>query len=266
MIIVLLCFSVLLSGCAPSLRFLHEKKRGKYPDTGDFPNTKWACQEIDLVIYMFDYSERYMVGTYSVKDVSYRVVATFEYASFNFIFYSSTEIAPSENDSSMVHCNQIPAGFLYTNYSYQKDTETIISSVVNCEQVDGETIPNTLTFQKAGTITQSKEMRWNAEELDMYLESFSDVDHYFRGEITIDGERCYIHAFEVGNNHYYMLSVENGKINRLKSGTVSPLVRMSFEISEDRIIATVSDECILRQEAYPYWGDQKTITLKPAIV
>ena len=50
-----------------------------------------------------------------------------------------------------------------------------------------------------------------------------------------------------------MLSIENGKINNLRSGTTSPLIRLCFEITGDQIIAKVSDEYITNKVAFPYW-------------
>jgi hypothetical protein len=265
-IILCLATMALLFGCGPSAHYLNQKKQGLLPDTGNFPNTKWTCRELDMYLYMFGYRERYMVGTYKVDGVSYRVVATFEFDTFNFEIYSSTQISESEHSPAMVHCDQIFCGFIYTNYKFDKKTETFICSLRNTEPVHKETIPDTLTFYKSEDIAQNSSMRWYAQELDLYLDSFIDVDCYFRGQISIDGERCYVHAFEIGNNSFFALSIENEKVNTSISGTTSLLIRMYFEINENQIIAKVSDEYIANTEMFPYWpyGDV-IITFKPHI-
>ena len=51
---------------------------------------------------------------------------------------------------------------------------------------------------------------------------------------------------------------ENGKINNLRNGTVSPLIHMYFKYDSDKLIAKISDEYILNVEAYPYWKYEGT--------
>lgn len=255
---ILLCLCMLLfHGCGPSPSYLKGKEQGLYPDTGDFPNTKWVCREIDLCFYMLDYAEDYMIGSYIVSGKSYRVVGIFAYDRLNFEIYSTTQIAPSELVSSedgepFVHCERISCGSILTNYLYENGI--IRCSLRNYQSVEGESIPSTLTFEKTETIAQNCTERWYAQELDMYLDSFSDVDGYFRGEIIIDDQKCYVHAFEIGNNNFFMLSIENGKINNLLSQTSSSLVCMWFEMCEDKIIAKISDDFVLHPEIYPYWN------------
>ena len=265
---ILLCLCLFpLYGCVPSFKFLNEKKQGKYPDTGDFPNTKWVCREINMCFYMLDYEERYMIGTYVVNDTPYRVVSAFEFDELNFDLYSTTQISPSEysngdDNTGMVHCERVSCGYMYTNYSYKNNT--IVCSLRGYQSVDGEVLPTTLTFDKTETIAQNAAARWYAQELDMYLDSFSDVEGYYRGEIGIGEKECYVHAFEIGNNGYFMLSIENGKVNNLISGTTSPLICMYFELHENQIIAKVSDEFVSNSLAFPYWDyTGATITFKP---
>ena len=202
---------------------------------------------------MLGFGETTIVGSYVVDNESYRVVAAFEFGQFDFDIYSSTQITLSEQSESMVHCDRRSSGFIYSNYTFDEETKTIVCSLHNYKPVAGETIPETLTFNIVGSIAQNPDTRWYAQEIDMYLDSFSDVNGYFRGEIAIDGEKYYIHAFEIGNDNYFMLSIENGKINNLRSGTTSPLIRLCFEITGDQIIAKVSDEYITNKVAFPYW-------------
>lgn len=255
-ILAVICICLTLVSCRPSPRFLRDKALGKYPTTADFPNTKWVCKEIDLYFYMFDCSESYMIGEYTVNNVQYRVVGTFDWGALNFDIYSDTVVSEStlsdkDNMDGLVNCKRTEAGFIYTEYLYEN--EIINCTIRNCQAVLGETIPDKLTFEKSGTVAQSPVERWYSEELDMYLESFDDVSGYFSGEIDVGGSKCLVHALEVGNNNYFMLTIENGVINTFKPRTTGPFVWMYFEHMEDSIIAKVSDEVITNSVAYPYW-------------
>ena len=251
-VILLLCY-VLLCGCGPSTAFLRKKSQGVYPTAGDFPNTKWVCREIDIQIYMLERDERYMIGVYTVDGKSYRVVASFWFDEFNFEIYSNTQIAQSEYSNAAVSCNRQSCGFIYSNYSFDKENETLVCSLRNYKPVHQELIPQTLTFEKVGNIAQHSDARWCAQSMEMYLDSYSDIEGYLRGYISIEGETYYIHAFEIGNNDYYMLSIENGRINNLISGTTSPLICMYFERDAEQMIAKVSDEYLSNKEGFPYW-------------
>ena len=105
-LICLFFCAIILNSCVSSLEFQQKKAQGLYPETADFPYTKWVCHEIDMEIYMFGYEESTMIGTYIVNDVKYRVVAYFEWDQFNFNIYSNTLISESKYSNSMVHCEQ----------------------------------------------------------------------------------------------------------------------------------------------------------------
>ena len=256
--VLLLFHFVFLAGCGPNTSFLDQREQGVYLTTTDFPNTKWICRELDIVLNMFEYSE-YMVGVYEVNDVSYRAVATFEFDQITINCYSSTDVSKSEFSNFMVRCEPILCGYIYATYFFDKKTETIVCSVRNSMPVNAETIPQKLTFEKVGVIPQDQGLRWYAQELDMYLDSFPTVDGYYRGEIILEGKKQYVNALEVGNNNYYMLSIENGKLNNLKLGTTSPLIYMYFEMENDKITAMVSDRYLSETEAFPYWSYSDTI-------
>ena len=117
---ILLCIFIftLLCACGPSLEFQMKKEQGLYPDTSDFPNTKWVCNELDMSLYMFDYGETTIIGSYVINDISYRVEAWFDFSCLNFNFYSDTLISTSEYSDSMVHCEQVLQGYIYTEYSF----------------------------------------------------------------------------------------------------------------------------------------------------
>lgn len=205
---------------------------------------------------MFDYDEDYMVGEYTVNDVNYRIVGIFEFAELNFNMYSTTHISDStytseNSEARLVHCEKVEVGFIYTDYLYEN--ETINCTIRNSKSVDGETIPNKLTFEKVGTISFGEKTRWYSESMDMYLDSFSGIDGYLSGEIIIDGKKCHIHALEVGNNNCFLLTIENGILDNLIPKTMSSFICMYFELTENEIIAKVNDDIVSQPEAYPYW-------------
>ena len=258
---VIMCFLllfclVLTTSCAPTTKFLSEQKQGMYPTTVDFPNTKWICRELDIVLNVFELTE-HMVGTYKVNSESYRAVVSFEFDQIQLNFYSSTEVSKSDNSNSMVHCEPVLCGYIYATYFFDKGTETIVCSINSSMSVNSETIPQELTFEKVGVIQLEREYRWHAQELDMYLDSFIGVDGYYSGEIILGDEKIYINALEVGNNNYYALSIENGILNKLKPVTTSPLINMYFQIENDRITAIVCDD--YSAEVFPYWWCEDTI-------
>ena len=260
-IILAIMICALLCGCVPSQDYLVKKEQGIYPDAGDFPDTKWQCREADIYFYMLDYSENYIVGEYNSEGKSYRVVGSFDFDQMDLYLYSSTEVSPSDHEG-FVRCERASFGHIYTRYSCENQTivcDVTDSSVGGNEQI----IPDTLTFDKVGNIAENSAERWYSEELDMYIESFDDAPGYYKGKITIDGIENYVHAFEIGNENYYMFSIENGKINNLKSGTSSPFVCMRFEFVDGQIIATVSDEVVSRPYEFEWTYENTTITFLP---
>lgn len=262
-LLLTLCIFTLTS-CGPSWKFQREKEQGLYPDTGNFPKTKWACEELDMYLYMFGYEEDIMTGEYIVNDISYRINANFEWENLNFKIYSNTLILSSNYSDSTVHAEKDLYGCINTKYSFDKAREKIICKILTYESVDDIPIPNTLTFYKVGTIAQDPSTRWQAQEINMFLDAFNDTPGYLEGKISIGNEFCYVHAIEVGNNNYYQLYVENGKINNLKVGTTSPLINMYLEINNNQIIAKLSDEFYSSPEIFSYWTyGNKALTFKP---
>lgn len=253
---ILLCVSiVLLNSCVPSREYLENKEKGLYPDASDFPNTKWSCREIDMSFYMLDYAESTIIGEYTVNGENYRIVGVCEFSELNFSIYSSTQIDLSitldELGNPFVNCEQILSGYLDTNYKYQN--ESIVCSIRNSQAVAAEIIPSTLTFEKVQMIAQQPSVRWCAQEINMYLDSFSDVNGYLKGEMVFNGKKCFVHAFEIGNNGFYRVSIENGIFNNLISKTTSPLVDMYLKITGDKMVAIISEEVISNPECFPYW-------------
>ena len=253
LLLVLFCLLFTLCGCGCVLNREYAKglREGKYPTASDFPDTRWDCRELDLVLYMIRGTG--MFATYTVNGQEYRGRLSRHVASprLSFDFYSSTEKTVSEYDPALLYCEPVEAGFIYTFYEYDKETGLIVCKVYNSQSVDGETVPETLTFEKTGTFGETPKTRWVAEEIGLYLDSFSDIDGYFRGEITLGGEKQTVQAVEIGNGHYYKLSTSAGQ-----------QAYLSFAISEDRIVATRADT-----DGENEWDpDVKTITFRPAPV
>lgn len=239
-------------------KYFKLKEAGYYPDASDFPDTKWVCREVDMYFYMFGYGESTMIGEYTVGDKNYRVDIEIHNADMSFDFYSHTNVSGSslknDNFSEPVNCEREEAGFLVTEYIYENDI--ITCKIRNTDQDIWNYEGDTITFEKAGEIAVKPISRWYCEELDMYLIKYDDI--YYKGEIIVDNIINYVHAIEIGNSKYYQLSIENGKINNMKEQTVSPFVNMFFEQGENKIIATVTEECITNRLPYPYWKTDET--------
>ena len=273
---VLLCICMLLNSCffmpmGPSLEFQRKKAQGFYPDTADFPNTKWVCREINMYFYMLDYEEGTMVGEYTYNGKSYRVLAGFAFSALDFNLISSTKVSESEykvrdTQTPLISCESDFCGNINTEYIYENGT--IVCSVRNYRAVDGECIPNTLTFDKVESIAQQPETRWYCEELDMYIDSFYDAKGYYRGSITIDGKQLFVHAYEIGNSSYFEFMVENGVLNNLRAGTTTYLIYMYLEVSEDQIVAKITDDMANHPQKYnDYWTYQgSTLTFSPGSI
>ena len=143
-------------------------------------------------------------------------------------------------------------GEIKAGYTYEKETETIVLDCRSVKPINGETIPKTLTLDRAGTVAQTPEKRWVADELDLYLDAYSDVDVYMKGEITLDGKTYPVYAFETGNSDYYELYVNN-------SATYA--VSMVFRFFDDRIEAIRNEGGVMME----YWDPTLTrVTFHPA--
>ncbi|MBR4336318.1 MAG: hypothetical protein IKP74_07685 [Clostridia bacterium] len=266
-LLLLVCLCGTFCGCISFWKNQIAIKQGKYPKTSDFPNTRWAFRELDLKVDMIEHVDT-MYGTYSVNGKEYRAEGFFYNhgtgGQLDFVFYESTEKTVSEHDADLVHCERIRAGYLDLYYSYDKETNLINCTLQRSQPVDGETIPEKLTLEQTGTFSPTPDTRWFAEELDLYLDSYSDVQGYFCGEMSIDGKKYVVHAIETGNGDYYVL-YRNG----------SYMVNLIFKKTDDRIVATVTDDRMDEIESYKpsrpiwydYWNDElKTVTFHPTYI
>ena len=190
----------------------------------------------------------------------------FFYGELNFEIYCSTIVTSSEymdkNGTSFVECEQVSAGFIYTDYQLKEGS--LVCSVRNYDIVTRESIPKTLTFDKVGSIAQQPSARWYAQELDMYFDTFSDIEGYVRGETVYDGKKCFVHAWEVGNDNLYNVFIENGIFNNFKSKTTSPFINMYLEVEDGKIMARISEEAVTNQQVFHYWNyDGAILTFLP---
>ena len=254
-LLVLLGFLVTLCGCL----FSSGNRENNLPA---FPDSKWICRELDLVLYMIEGCD--MCGTYSVNGNEYRAVAGIKQIRHKRVisiqFYASAEETVSEYDPELIYRSDERAGYISAHVDYQEDAGLLVCTDVSYTPVDGETIPETLTFEQEGPFTPTTKTRWVAEGLDLYLDSYSDAEWYFKGEITLDGEKRTVQAVEIGNDHYYALHYSTDGV-----------LYLSFDISEDRIVATATD--YLRHNDQDYrchfftwytnYKDVKTITFHP---
>ena len=233
-----------------------KNRQGKLPSQWEFPQTKWVCRELDLVVYTTDLKENRMFGTYVEGGETYRVDARISmyHDSVYLKFYSTTDCFElvSGNTKRTEFYERAYAGEIRAGYTYEKKTETIVLDCRSVKPVNGETIPKTLTFDRAGKVAETPKTRWVADELDLYLDAYSDVDVYMKGEITLDGETYPVYAFETGNSDYYELYVNN-------SATYA--ASMVFRFSDDRIDAIRNDKGVMEK----YWDPNLTrVTFHPA--
>lgn len=259
LLLVLLCLAFSIWGC--SWRD-HVKK---FPAAYEFPNTEWRCREVDLVLYLVEGCDP--CGTYFVNEKEYRVRALLNgYVPFTAGFYGSSEETVSKYDPELLHREDMyyatlgEVGYVSAGNAYLDDAGLLVFTDVSSRPVDGETIPETLTFEKVGAFAPTPKTRWVAEGLDLYLDSYSDADWYFKGEITLDGEKQTVQAVEIGGDHHYVLWVDH-----------CPLIFLSFDISEDMIVATATDDHrstdlnyeVQYRDWYNNYKDVKTITFHP---
>ena len=242
--LVLFCVCALLFGCMPA-KIIHD------PFPGDFEGTKWVCREADIVFYELE--RGVVIGTYTVGETTYRGNV------YNGNRGRLTLYA--ELYSSAARTGSRPFGYLNAGYHYDEETGTLVLSNARFRERGSDDVspdfPETLTFDRAGTVATTPSAHWVADEMGLYLDSFDGVPSYYRGEIVIEGEPCIAYAVEVSPNRY-RLSCEKGR-----------LIYLIFEVSEDKIVASAEgyewDEHEFKSTYptwYQYFYDLNTVTFR----
>lgn len=254
--IIVLLLILPLSGCVPSLKYQIMENFGYYPNQYEFPNTKWECREIDMHFCVLDYGENTLIGEYCNDGKTYRVVGSFWFGTLDFGFYDSS--SEDKTKASRPFDSEKTVAAVYMDYIYKDGV--IQCTVGGWQNFDSEV--KTLTFEMAGEIGQEPEYRWRCDELDIYMDSFSDIDSYFKGKAVINGKTCGIQAFKITNDGYYRFTVKNEDLEDNLRGT-SNLVNMYLDVQEDVIIAKVADDYLSDPQKYEYWNcDITTLTFK----
>jgi len=246
---VIVMFSSLI-GCGPNAGYLQSEKEGKFPTSDEFPLTKWVCREKNLYFCMLDGREGEMTGAYSDGETTYTVTASVLYGSLVFAVSPREKADASPSDDTFRQAPQDVAKTVSTLYRYENDQ--IICTVRNSEMTvfsEGDT----LTFVAAGRIAQMPEARWRCEETDMYLDSFTDADGYFRGEIVLGEKRHSVQAYRRHGDHYYRLSLNVNGVTATADAYPYALVNGYFSMEENKIVCHLSDEHLLSPDQYPYW-------------
>ena len=242
--LVLLCICALLFGCMPA-KIIHD------PFPGDFEGTKWVCREADIVFYELERGA--VIGTYTVGETTYRGYVNDSNRGRLTLY--------AELYSSAARTGSRPFGYLNADYHYDEETGTLVLSNARFRERGSDDIspdfPDTLTFDRAGTVATTPSAHWVADEMDLYLDSFDGVPSYYRGEIVIEGEPCIAYAVEISPNRY-RLSCEKGQ-----------LIYLIFEVSENMIVASVEGYERDEQEFksmyptwYQYFYDLNTVTFR----
>ena len=243
--LLLLCAVFLLSGC---ITF-----RMKTVDDAfiyEFPETKWVCREADIVLYQLRGNAGGAFAFYTVDGVTYRGDAYFNNRwslDFSIAFYP-----PDAEIRAKSFCS-VSGGFHYD----EEAGALVCSDVQRYRRTDdGETVydpfPETLTFDCVGKIAEveTRDARWVADEMDLYLDSFAGVDGYYRGEIVLDKETYQVYLTPYLSERYSLYVT--GLIN-----VSSYWLEMTLDVSEDRIVATPlvdrSENEHMFQVFYPRW-------------
>ena len=248
---VLALFSLLsFAGCgAQPLKYQILEPYGYYPDTKDFPDTKWVCKELDMWFYMFADGERWMVGEYTAQSgETYPLMATFAYNHCRTLLGFDFKLPNSDMTSDEWVVFEGPSSVV-GEYIYKDDV--IIFEILEPKPSFWEYEGKTLTFEMAGAIAQEPESRWRCQEVDMYIDSFSDIDDYYKGEIVGKNGYVYqIHANLFPHLSHYTFSHYNG----------IAFVSMQLELVDDRLIGTVVrfDNAQELEYIWPY--EMETVT------
>ena len=203
---VLLCMVLLMcmlamTACGPSRRDLSLKDAGLLPTEEDFPNTRWVCQEIDLYLHIMECGE--IAGECRFGDKTFPVLGGFKFGSMSFSAYSYEKATLTEEGFLDWHSEEYIGG---ARGFYIFDDGMFQLTEVEHDFGDGIVIPTALTFVPDGKIAQTPDTRWYAQEIDLYMDSFSDTENYFKGVLTDAGTACSFEAFLYSEDNTYHFS------------------------------------------------------------
>ena len=124
---VLVLFSLLsLAGCgAQPLKYEILEPYGYYPETKDFPDTKWVCKELDMWFYMFADGEQWMTGAYTAEDGEvhpFRAKFAYNYVQTDLAFYFET----FEADTILFRSSEDDPPFIAGDYIYKDSSQSTI--------------------------------------------------------------------------------------------------------------------------------------------
>ncbi len=249
--LVLLCFALAFFGCI----HFHSDSKEYDPFPGEFEETKLICRELDMTFYVFNYN--YVNATYTLDGTTYYGNVSF----YNRSLFFALSFYASDSESSRL-------GTMHAAYHYDEKTDTVVLSHVRFREkgseTDSETFPENLTLERAGSIAQTPTARLSAEEIEMTLDSFSDIDGFYKGEVSFDGIRVPLIAvkdYETGRYVFHLEVVECDEI-RWDRFRFPP---MTFETFDGRIVATVKGGTDLEYYRvwFQYYRDIETITFRP---
>ena len=254
-LLLLFCLAALiapLTGCGPNTAYLQSEKQGYFPKKYDYPFAKWVCCEKNLYFCMWP-SQYSMTGEYISEDEVQGVYAMSLYNELAFTFYTPEEKKESEHKDA----NEIPFYHYYDEYEEEKKRVTTSyayhDGIMTCTVIisEHEDFPQgeVFTFVNVGTVNRSPKERWRCLELDLYLDSYDDVDFFYAGKYTKEDAFYTIWAIRHDVNGKF--DVLTGDKN---SDTVwGYLGSVYIEFKDDQMVWQITDAAQQFPERFSFW-------------
>ena len=253
LLLALLSFvSVSLTGCVPNDAYVQSRRQGYFPTSYDYPFAKWVCREKNLYFCMWP-SQYSMTGEYISEDKVQGVYAMAAfYNELAFTFYTPEEKKESEhtdaNGVPFYHYSETYEDYAHVTTRYEYHDGIMTCTVFTSEHEDfvqGEVF----TFVNVGTVNRSPKERWRCLELDLYLDSYDDVDFFYAGKYTKESAFYTIWAIQRDVNGKF--DVLTGDKN---SDTVwDYLGNVYIEIKDDQMIWQITDAAQQFPERFSFW-------------
>ena len=254
-LLLLFCLAALiapLTGCVPSNAYLQSEEQGYFPKKYDYPFAKWVCREKNLYFCMWP-SQYSMTGEYVSEEETQGIRVSGFLNELAFTFYTPEEKKESEHKDA----NGVPF-YRYSEAYKEKQTEVTCryayhDGIMTCtvfyseheDFVQGEVF----TFVNVGTVNQSPKERWRCLELDLYLDSYDDVDFFYAGEWVKEGTAYAIWAIQRDVNGKFDI-LTNGKV----SETVSCYLECAYiDVKDDQMIWQITDAAQQIPEHFSFW-------------